>query len=113
MEFRVEDIVVSCEAFCENRHSFHAKCVGLTYDEGCACLHSNIFWMCDSCKHSIENGRYRSSTTRNEESNYATKEDVQCLKLEVERISKVISDLPSISTHTTAPNDFKFDQASF
>lgn len=90
-EIRPEDIVVSCDMLCESRHCFHAKCVGLTYDEGCACLHRNIFWMCDSCRNFIETGRFRTSVKDGENVEYATRNELNFLKSEVERICKIMS----------------------
>lgn len=100
VEFRVEDIVVCCEVFCENLPQFHAKCVGLSYDEGCACLHENIFWMCDACRVRVENGRLRETTNTKKSSDFATKTEVNALKVEVERISQIVSEMSSISTKT-------------
>lgn len=74
IEICAEDVVVACEGKCEGSRYFHAKCVGLTYDEGCACLHSNIFWMCDGCRDIIEKGRFRDALTENVV--YATQKEV-------------------------------------
>lgn len=100
VEFRAGDIVVCCEGFCENLPQFHAKCVGLSYDEGCACLHDNIFWMCDSCRAHIENGRLRKSANINKSSEFVTKTEVNTLKAEVERISQVVSEMSSTFAKT-------------
>lgn len=91
-EIRAEDLVVACEGFCDGYRYFHAKCVGLSYDESCACLHRNIFWMCDSCSDMIEKGRFRKAVKDLQESNdYATKSEINELKTEVKRISEMIS----------------------
>ena len=105
-EIRVEDIVVSCGGFCQRRHCFHAKCVGLTYDEGCACLHSNMCWMCDSCNNSIQNGRFSKPSPVLETNDWATKEEVHSLKLEVQRMSEALSTLaPNSTTCIRTSND--------
>lgn len=93
IEFRPEDVVVACEGLCDDRRQFHAKCVGLSYDEGCACLHANIFWMCDCCRDLIEKGRFRNAIKK--ETNYATQEELDCLKVDIERISTIISQMTS------------------
>lgn len=97
IEIRPGDIVVACEGQCDGHKYFHAKCVGLSYDEGCACLHSNIFWMCDCCRDHIEKGRFRNAMT--EKPSYATRKEVDCLKSDVERISKLVS---QFSTHASS-----------
>lgn len=95
VEIRAEDIVVSCEGFCEDRRYFHAKCVGLSYDEGCACLHRNVFWMCDSCRNAIEYRCYEKKPQSAETSELATKKEVECLKAEVEKINEKMSQIAS------------------
>lgn len=102
VEFCAEDIVVCCEGFCENLPQFHAKCVGLTYDEGCACLHQNIFWMCDTCRVYIENGRFRNTKNEEKTNDFATKTDVTALKTEIERISQIVSEM---SSNFTVPSE--------
>lgn len=96
-EIRTEDIVVCCELFCKPFQYFHARCVGLSYDDGCACLHDNIFWMCDSCRDLIQKGRVRemNEVKTNE---FATKEEFNCLKSELDRISQLVSKIE----HNTA-----------
>lgn len=96
---------MSCELFCEDRHRFHARCVGLTYDEGCACLHSNITWMCDSCKHTIDYGRFRRPQPELQANELAMKSDVSYLKTEVERISKIVSQLAPIASLSTTSDE--------
>lgn len=44
------DPVVTCSGFCKNDHQFHAVCVGLSVDEGLACNHPNILWICNPCR---------------------------------------------------------------
>lgn len=58
VEITAEDIVVCCE--------------------GCACLHDNIFWMCDACKNVIEKGRLRDAMK--EVKNYATITELNLIK---------------------------------
>lgn len=91
LEFRTEDIVVSCDGQCEDRRSFHAKCMGLSYDEGCACLHPSIFWMCDSCRDYIAKGRFRKTATDKNSNEYAAKSDFDILKTEVKLMSETLS----------------------
>lgn len=89
-----EDVVVSCDGICEDQRCFHARCVGLSYDEGCACLHRNIFWMCDSCSDSIERARFPMAfreKKKKREHEFATKDEVNGLKFEVNRISEMMS----------------------
>ena len=81
-----------CYGICKDKHTFHARCVGLTYDEGCACLHSNIFWMCDPCRHAIEYERFGKSASDINTEKLATKDEV---KAEVERIDKILTQLTS------------------
>lgn len=91
LEIVAEDIVVSCDGLCEDQRIFHARCVGLSYDEGCACLHRNVFWMCDSCRDSIEYARFRKVFHEKQENAYATRSELDCLKSEINRISEIIS----------------------
>lgn len=103
IEICAEDVVVTCEGLCDDHRIFHAKCVGLSYDEGCACLHSNIFWMCDGCRDLIEKGRFRNALEQN--STYATQKEVNCLKSDVERISKLITQFSTYpSKHPQEPH---------
>lgn len=102
-EIRVEDIVVCCEGFCEDQHYIHARCAGLTYDEGCACLNSNILWVCDTCRKEIENRRIRKPSTALDMSGLATRGDVDSLKTELDRISKIVSQLTSNPSSTEMP----------
>lgn len=92
-EFVPEDIVVSCEGLCEGQRYFHFRCVGLSYDEGCACLHRNVFWMCDSCTDAIKRDRFRKSFVERQSNEYAEKSEVDSLKSEVNRISAIVSQL--------------------
>lgn len=96
VEIRPEDTVVRCEVFCKAEHVYHAKCVGLSYDEGCACLHSNICWMCDSCRHAIDYGRFRKAETATSDTRiFATQDEVVHLKTEVERINTIVMQFTS------------------
>lgn len=108
VEFCAEDIVVCCE-ICENLPQYHAKCVGLTYDEGCACLHQNIFWMCDTCRHYIENGRFRNTKVESKSDDFATKSDVTAMKVEIERISQIVSEM---SSHFAEPSGISSKNSS-
>lgn len=103
VEIVAEDIVVACEGLCEAQRHFHARCVGLSYDEGCACLHRNIFWMCDSCRDAIERGRFRNSFTDKNSSGFATKNEVECLKSEVNRINAIVSQMVTSSNASKQP----------
>lgn len=96
VECSAEDTVVCCEGFCEEFCYFHAKCVGLSYDEGCACLHQNIFWMCDNCRDIIEKGRYREAIKEGE--NFAKKEELNSLKNELDNISRTVSQIENLLT---------------
>lgn len=102
IEIVAEDVVVSCEGLCEDQRYYHARCVGLSYDEGCACLHQNIFWMCDPCRDSIEKARFRKAFGEKQNNEYATQDEIDCLKSEVNRISEVVSKMAT--NITTAPN---------
>lgn len=92
-EIVAEDIVVSCEGLCEEQRYFHAKCVGLSYDEGCSCLHRNIFWMCDQCRDQIERARFRKSFLDKNCGEYATRDEVDSLKSEVKRVNAIVSQM--------------------
>lgn len=100
VEITAEDIVVSCEGFCEQFRYFHAKCVGLSYDEGCACLHENIFWMCDTCKDVIAKGRCREAMK--EVNNFAMITELNSIKSELNRISQTVL---KIEGNFTDPNE--------
>lgn len=104
IEIVAEDIVVSCEGLCEEQRFFHAKCVGLSYDEGCACLHQNIFWVCNSCRDAIEYARFRKAFNDKQNSSYVTKSELDCLKTEVKRISETISQIEINSTSVSNPS---------
>lgn len=101
IEIVAEDIVVACEGLCEERRYFHARCVGLSYDEGCACLHRNIYWMCDSCRKAIECARFRKSFAEKNENAFATKNELDSLKSEVSRINAIVSQ--TVVCPTTLP----------
>lgn len=103
LEIVAEDIVVTCE-LCDDLRQFHARCVGLSYDEGCACLHQNIFWMCDSCRDGIERGRFRKSSIEKSDNDYATRDD---LKSEIKRISSMVSQL--VTGNDDLPNETTVD----
>lgn len=106
IEIVAEDIVVACEGLCEEQRHFHARCVGLSYDEGCACLHRNIFWMCDSCRDAIERARFRKSFIEKNSSDFATRNEVDCMKSEIHRINEIVNQMMTTSAasseeHTT------------
>lgn len=104
IEIVAGDIVVSCEGLCEDQCYYHARCVGLSYDEGCSCLHENIFWMCDSCRDAIQHARFRKAFIKKEDNNYDAKREINCLKSEVKRISEALSVIETISAVPAVPN---------
>lgn len=84
-----------------NQHYFHARCVGLSYDEGCSCLHQNIFWMCDTCRDEIKRDRFwkafNEKHDNNRDRNYATMSEIDCLRSEIERIREDVAKIESNS----------------
>ncbi|KXJ81875.1 hypothetical protein RP20_CCG017352 [Aedes albopictus] len=88
---------------CGDLRQYHARCVGLSYDEGCACLHDNIFWMCDSCRDDVERGRFQKSLPKKNDSEYATRNEVECLKSEITRISSIVSQM--VKCNNSVPNE--------
>lgn len=100
--------MVSCEGLCVDLRYYHARCVGLTYGEGCACLHQNIFWMCDSCRKAIEHVRFRESFNEKQDNSYARKSEIDNFKAEVQRISKTLSQMAI--TKATVPNEYTLSE---
>lgn len=98
IEIVAEDVVVLCDGLCEDQRVFHARCVGLSYDEGCA-MHRTVFRMCDSCRDCIEKARFRKAFEEKQAKEYATKTEMDCLKLEVNRLSKLMSRI--MTNHAT------------
>lgn len=84
------DTTVVCEGFCVGFHRFHARCVGLTDDEGATCLHRNVLWMCNDCCALIEDFRFRDTVNVVRSKDCPVKNEVAILKAEVQKMSETL-----------------------
>lgn len=84
------DSVVVCEGFCVGIQRFHARCVGLTDDEGGVCLYRNIMWMCDDCCALMENMRFRDTVNAVRSISCPVREEIEKLKTEVKAINDTL-----------------------
>lgn len=87
------ETTVVCEGFCVGMHRFHARCVGLSDDEGEVCLHRNILWVCESCRDLIENIRFRDTVNSVRSMCSPVEKEVENLKTEVSKMNATIRTL--------------------
>lgn len=87
------ETIVVCEGFCVGIQRYHARCVGLSDDEGGVCLHRNILWMCDNCLDLMENIRFRETVNAARSVNHSVEKEVENLKADFVKMNETINNL--------------------
>lgn len=93
LEITSNDTSVTCSGFCEEITRYHCACVGIKVEESIVLDCPNVYWMCDFCRDLMDDLKFRSIIKSLECTEMKCVSEVECLKLEMAKMSTTLSRL--------------------